>query len=59
MHSDPEPFTARPIALRDRVIGMAASQAEQVHSGVVYDVEVDTSHAESMDCARAIAARVT
>jgi chloramphenicol 3-O phosphotransferase len=37
---------------------MAASQAEMVHKGVVYDIEVDTSHAESLDCARVIAARV-
>lgn len=38
--------------------GMAASQAEAVHQGVVYDLEVDTSHAEPLDCARTIAARV-
>jgi chloramphenicol 3-O phosphotransferase len=36
---------------------MALSQAEVVHQGVVYDVEVDTTHAESLECARAIAAR--
>jgi chloramphenicol 3-O phosphotransferase len=50
--------TAREIARGDRVVGMAASQAEQVHDGVVYDIEVDTSHTESLDCARAIAASV-
>jgi hypothetical protein len=38
--------------------GMAAAQAEVVHRGVGYDIEVDTGHAESMDCARAIAACV-
>ncbi|HEX6683417.1 MAG TPA: chloramphenicol phosphotransferase CPT [Candidatus Limnocylindrales bacterium] len=48
----------REIARGDRVIGMAALQAETVHRGVVYDVEVDTGHTESMDCARAIAAHV-
>jgi chloramphenicol 3-O phosphotransferase len=37
---------------------MAASQAQTVHKGVVYDIEVDTSHTEPMVCARAIAARV-
>jgi chloramphenicol 3-O phosphotransferase len=37
---------------------MAASQAEMVHRGVVYDLEVDTTHTESLDCARAIAAQV-
>ena len=37
---------------------MAALQAETVHQGVVYDIEIDTSHAEPLDCARVIAARV-
>jgi chloramphenicol 3-O phosphotransferase len=37
---------------------MAESQAELVHKGVTYDVEVDTTRAESLDCARVIAARV-
>jgi chloramphenicol 3-O phosphotransferase len=37
---------------------MAASQAEMVHRGVSYDLEVDTTHGESMECAQAIAARV-
>lgn len=48
----------REVARGDRIIGMAASQAEAVHRGMVYDVEVDTAHVESMECARAIAARV-
>ncbi|MGP8304028.1 chloramphenicol phosphotransferase CPT [Streptomyces inhibens] len=48
----------REVARGDRAIGMAASQAELVHQGVVYDLEVDTTHAESMECARAIAAHV-
>lgn len=37
---------------------MAASQTGVVHRGVVYDVEVDTTHTEAMDCARMIAAHV-
>ena len=41
----------------DRVPGMAASQAIMVHEGVSYDLEVDTTHTESLVCARAIAAR--
>jgi chloramphenicol 3-O phosphotransferase len=49
---------AREIARGDRVVGMAAAQAEIVHQGVGYDIEVDTSHLESLDCARMIAARV-
>ncbi len=55
---EPEIATGREIARGDRVTGMAASQAEMVHRGVVYDIEVDTSHTESLDCARAIAAHV-
>jgi chloramphenicol 3-O phosphotransferase len=38
---------------------MAASQAELVHEGVSYDVEVDTTHTEALVCAQAIAARVS
>jgi chloramphenicol 3-O phosphotransferase len=49
---------AREIARGDRVNGMAASQAGVVHQGVVYDLQVDTTRAEALDCARAIAARV-
>lgn len=55
---DPETAAGREIARGDRVSGMAASQAEKVHKGVVYDVEVDTSHTESVECARAIAKHV-
>ena len=49
---------AREMARGDRVTGMAASQAELVHHGVHYDLQVDTTHTEALDCARAIAARV-
>ena len=48
----------RDIARGDRVTGMAASQAEAVHQGVAYDLQVDTTHTEALDCARAIAASV-
>jgi chloramphenicol 3-O phosphotransferase len=48
----------REVARGDRVTGMAASQAEVVHRGVFYDLEVDTTHAESMECARAVAVHV-
>jgi chloramphenicol 3-O phosphotransferase len=56
---DPEIAAGREVIRGDRVAGMAASQAELVHLGVVYDVEVDNSHTEALDCARAIAERVT
>lgn len=49
----------REIARGDRTQGMATSQANVVHEGVSYDLEVDTTHTESLACARTIAARVT
>jgi chloramphenicol 3-O phosphotransferase len=48
----------REIARGDRVIGMAASQADLVHQGVAYDLQVDTTHTEALECARQIAAVV-
>jgi chloramphenicol 3-O phosphotransferase len=55
---DAEIAAGRELARGDRTIGMAASQAELVHHGVAYDLEVDTSQTEALECARAIAARV-
>ncbi|MDT9696904.1 chloramphenicol phosphotransferase CPT [Streptomyces sp. P17] len=49
----------REIARGDRTPGMAELQADVVHKGVVYDLEVETTHTESLDCARAIAARLS
>ena len=46
----------RELARGDRIIGMAASQAELVHRDIVYDLQVDTTHTEALECARAIAA---
>ncbi|GLY78906.1 chloramphenicol phosphotransferase CPT [Actinoallomurus iriomotensis] len=48
----------REIARGDRVPGMAARQADLVHRGVTYDLEVDTARTESLECARIIAAHV-
>ncbi|WLW54833.1 chloramphenicol phosphotransferase CPT [Streptomyces sp. YU58] len=58
VHCAPATATAREIARGDRVQGMAASQAHVVHQGVSYDLEVDTTHTESLTCAETIAARV-
>ncbi|MET8563096.1 chloramphenicol phosphotransferase CPT [Streptomyces flaveolus] len=55
---DAEVAAAREIARGDRTHGMAAAQAGVVHDGVSYDLEVDTTHTESLTCARTIAARV-
>jgi len=58
VHCDPEIAARREADRGDRTAGMAASQAEAVHQGVVYDIEIDTSHTESLDCAHVIAKRV-
>jgi chloramphenicol 3-O phosphotransferase len=57
VHCEPAIAAAREMARGDRATGMAASQALMVHQDVVYDIEVDTSHTESLDCARLIAER--
>jgi len=54
----PEVAAAREAARGDRVTGMARSQAESVHLGVSYDLEVDTSRTDAAACARTIAAHV-
>jgi chloramphenicol 3-O phosphotransferase len=48
----------RELARGDRITGMAASQADLVHHGVAYDLQVDTTHSEALECAQAIAARL-
>jgi chloramphenicol 3-O phosphotransferase len=58
VHCDPEVATAREVGRSLRIAGMATRQAETVHRGVRYDIEVDTTNAPTLDCARAIAARV-
>ena len=50
---------AREAARGDRVPGMAALQADVVHQGVAYDLEVDTSSTGSLECARTIATRIS
>ncbi|WP_338697891.1 chloramphenicol phosphotransferase CPT [Streptomyces sp. Q6] len=55
---DARTAAGREVARGNRVPGMAASQAESVHQGVTYDLVVDTTRAESLACAREIAARV-
>lgn len=49
----------RELARGDRVSGMAEVQADLVHRGMTYDVEVDTTRTEAVDCARAIAGRIS
>jgi chloramphenicol 3-O phosphotransferase len=54
----PEIAAGRELARGDRARGMAEKQALIVHEGVAYDVEVDSSRSESIDCARTIASYV-
>jgi chloramphenicol 3-O phosphotransferase len=49
----------REMARGDRTQGMAAAQANMVHEGVSYDLEVDTTGTESLACARVIAAHAS
>jgi chloramphenicol 3-O phosphotransferase len=48
----------RELARGDRVAGMAEVQAELVHRGMTYDIEVDTTRTEAIECAKAIADRI-
>jgi chloramphenicol 3-O phosphotransferase len=59
VYCDAEVAAAREIARGDRVVGGAASQSTKVHDGVTYDLEVDTTSTESMDCACTIAGQVS
>jgi chloramphenicol 3-O phosphotransferase len=56
---DPEIAAAREAERGDRISGMARSQAVAVHAGVVYDLEVDTTHSSVQECARVVATRIT
>lgn len=55
---DADVAAARERARGDRTAGMAASQAELVHQGAVYDLVVDTTRADIVACARIVAARL-
>jgi chloramphenicol 3-O phosphotransferase len=59
VHCDAEVAAGREFARGDRVVGGAASQATSVHEGVAYDLEVDTTSTESLECAQIIAGRVS
>nr|WP_237492191.1 chloramphenicol phosphotransferase CPT family protein [Streptomyces sp. YIM 132580] len=59
VHCEGAVAEARETARGDRPRGMAAAQAETVHRGVAYDLEVDTTHTESLTVARTIALHVT
>jgi chloramphenicol 3-O phosphotransferase len=58
VHCDPNVAATREASRPDRVPGMAVAQADAVHAGVAYDVEVDTTHRSALACARSIAEQV-
>jgi chloramphenicol 3-O phosphotransferase len=47
---------ARERARGDRLIGLARWQLDRVHVGVAYDLEIDTTAASPLECARMIKA---
>ncbi len=49
----------RELARGDRVAGMAEAQADLVHRDMTYDVQVDTTSTEAIECAKTIASYVT
>jgi len=55
---DPTVATERERGRGDRVTGMATLQAQMVHAGIDYDLEVDTTETPAMECAQLIAKRV-
>lgn len=58
VHCDPAVAVDREVRRKDRMPGMAASQALVVHAGVDYDVEVDSTDRSAEDCAVSIAEHV-
>jgi chloramphenicol 3-O phosphotransferase len=59
VHCDAEVAAGREFARGDRVVGGAATQASSVHEGVSYDLEIDTTSTESLECAHVIAGHVS
>ena len=52
---DPDVAASREAERADRVEGMARRQALSVHSGVIYDFEVNTTNRSTEECAKDIA----
>jgi chloramphenicol 3-O phosphotransferase len=59
VHCDANVAAGREIARGDRLVGGAASQAIRVHEAVFYDLEVDTTSTESLECAHIIVRHVS
>ncbi|MFE9694858.1 chloramphenicol phosphotransferase CPT family protein [Micromonospora sp. NPDC005806] len=52
----PDIVTVREAGRGDRIAGMAASQAELVHRGIIYDLVVDTGRTDPDELARVVRA---
>lgn len=52
---DPAVATERERRRGDRVTGMAQIQAQMVHAGIEYDIQVDTTGTSALECAQRIA----
>jgi chloramphenicol 3-O phosphotransferase len=55
VYCDPAVAAERERSRGDRVAGMAQLQAQMVHAGIAYDLEVNTSAMPALGCARSIA----
>lgn len=55
---DPAVAAERERGRADRITGMATLQAQMVHAGIAYDIEVDTTATPAAECAHLIAQRV-
>lgn len=55
---DPDVAASREKERRDRIEGMALSQAKVVHEGMHYDISVDTSKNSPKECAQLINQRL-
>ena len=58
VHCEADAAAGREAQRSDRIPGMARQQAERVRAGMAYDLEVDTTHSSSGDCAGVVAAHV-
>jgi chloramphenicol 3-O phosphotransferase len=56
VHCDVQVAVKRELARGDRAVGMARGQAESVHRGISYDVEVDTTHSTPAEAAAIVVA---
>lgn len=59
VHCDPNVAASREALRPDRVEGMARQQALSVHTGVVYDIEIDTTNSSTDECTLDLASQLS